>query len=148
MGTTDLASMGRPTGYDRSYVRATSRPDCLVGVGLSTDAGRVTAFLVDLQFAADPSYGSFRQIARFDHNESTQSGHDVRREGLHLDVERRTGQPIRFWPAMVPVPSSLGPVIRACSGYLIRNADFLVDVYEGHREPETAPPWTFHPSPP
>lgn len=110
-------------------------------MGISSDDGRITAFLVDLQYATDPVRRDFTQIARFDHNDTSAQGHDVRREGLRLDIERQTGGTVRLWPAKAPVPRNLGMVIRSCQEYLDENADFLVDVYEGRRRPETVPPW-------
>lgn len=134
--------MGRPTGYDRSYIRTTSRSDCLVGVGFSTESGRITAFLVDLQYSADAVIDGFTQIARFDHNESTVHGHDVRREGLHLDVERRSDTKLRLWPAPDSIPRNLGLVVRQCLEYLIDNVDLFVQIYDGQRRPDSVPPWT------
>lgn len=134
--------MARPVGYDRSHVQPASRGDCLIGVGFSRTGGEITAFLVDLQYAPDPVGENYTQIARFDHNPGGESGHDIREEGLHLDVERKAGRKIRFWPSGRASVENLGIVIRACVGYLYANADFLVAVYEGLRTPDSVPPWT------
>lgn len=133
--------MPPPTGYDRAHVQPGSRGDCVIGVGVSNTGNRVRAFLVDLQYASDPVIGNYTQIARFDHNERVGDSHNIREEGLHLDVEQRVGPKIRFWPTDSAMPDNLGIVINSCVQYLYDNADYFVEIYGGSRRPQNVPPW-------
>lgn len=53
--------------------------------------GDVTRFVVQLEYNVQPGFlesDDWRQVARFDHDPAAEMGHDVREEGLHMDVYR------------------------------------------------------------
>lgn len=84
----------------------------------------------------------WRSIARMDHNETAAAGHDVYREGLHVDIDRRSGREVYLAPAHGRLPKNRGAVIRGCVDYLDGEADYVVDVFEGRHSPGSPPRWT------
>lgn len=90
--------MPEPTGYDKAHEKPCSRGDCVIGVGWDVYRGSIIRFLVDLQYTESLLSPSYTQIARFDHNPTTANGHDIYREGIHIDVAQKDGQDIKFTP--------------------------------------------------
>lgn len=74
-----------------------------------------------------------------DHNETSTYGHDVYREGLHIDLARRSKPTVHLAIRHGPLPSSRGTVIRKGAEYLQQNAGYCIDVYEENRFPGTPP---------
>lgn len=70
---------------------------------------------------------SLEVVARFDHDATSTGGHDVRREGLHMDVYRDGERVLRGrgFPKIPP-----GAAMRYAELYLSRNADRLVARFE------------------
>lgn len=77
-----------------------------------------------------------------DHNEPSRFGHDVYREGLHVDVARRTNPTAHLQIPHETLPTSRGRVIRGCVDYFREHADYLIDVYEERFGPGTPPKWS------
>ncbi len=77
-----------------------------------------------------------------DHNETSIQGHDVYREGLHVDIARRSKRPVHLQVRHAPLPSNPGIVVRGCDQYLRREADYFSDVYEERRPPGRPPRWS------
>lgn len=132
----------QPSGYDDSFLISCSRGDCQVGVGLNKSGGDVTAFLVQLQYAKQYLPIQWTQIARFDHNPSNPSGHDIFDEGLHIDIVRKHGRDIKIMPAISHLPRNLSVVIDGCINYFDNNAKWFKDIYDGSQSPSGAPKWT------
>jgi len=131
-----------PTGYDVSKHVPAGRRDCLLTVGFDRHQQQIPRFLVQLHYrvATDPI--GWMAIARMDHNETSALGHDVYREGLHVDVARRSQPIVHLRLAHAPLPISRGAVIRGCADYLKREAEYFVDVFEEHRLPGRPPSWS------
>lgn len=79
----------------------------------------VTEFCIQLEYnenayddSADPKW---LQVARFDHNVYEDQGHDIREEGLHLDVYHRHGKDYVETNFGTP---PLGVAPRICRDYL------------------------------
>lgn len=135
--------MPRPAGYDRSHEKpCTTRADCVIGVGFDRSQGKITRFLGDLQYTETITSPSYTQIARIDHNPAHSAGHDLYREGIHVDARSKHGPNTKFHPAHSHVPRDLGTVIAACADYLDRNAPLFVAFYDGSHRPSNAPHWT------
>lgn len=89
-----------PREYDREFTtpiayRVRRR------IGYSHDRGRVTRFVVQLEYLVD---GEWKEMIRFDHDPDSDFGHDVTRNGVHMDVFRE-GEKIRseeVFPPMDP----------------------------------------------
>lgn len=98
-----------------------------------TERGQVVRFVIQLEYCLDDEFywpqhcDDWQAVARFDHNPRAPDGHDVREEGLHLDVyrgddeyERTTDFPF--------VPVNEAP--RWCEEYFEENLDFLLERFE------------------
>lgn len=128
-----------PSGYDVTKLVHAGRADCQLTVGFDRQQAHIPRFLVQLhyQVAADPvRWGA---IARMDHNETSTMGHDIYREGLHVDVARQTKRTVHLQIRHNPLPHSRGMVIRRCVEYLRSEADYFIDVYEERRFPGGPP---------
>jgi len=131
-----------PSGYDRTkHVRA-GRPDCLLTVGFDKQSKHIPRFLVQLHYQVATEPLQWATIARMDHNERSSLGHDIYREGLHVDIQRRRGETVHLDVRHGSVPQSRGAVIRGCVEYLREQASYFIDVYEGHRSPGSPPSWS------
>ena len=134
--------MPEPTGYDKAYEKSASRGDCVIGVGWDVYRGSVMRFLVNLQYMESFLSPTYTEIARFDHNPTSANGHDIYREGIHIDVAQKDGPDIKFTFPNSTVPADLGVVIRACVEYLDDNARKLIRIYEGDNSPANVPNWS------
>lgn len=90
----------------------------------------VRAFVLQLEYdhAANPDGrgdSEWASVARFDHD--VDGPHDVREEGLHLDVYR-SGEKYRRTDDFPPVPAS--EAIAFCERYLLENAAYLLARFE------------------
>ncbi|WP_436908752.1 DUF7718 family protein [Halosimplex marinum] len=130
-----------PDGYDVSKSVAAGRDDCRITVGFDKDHYHIPRFLVRLHYLTSRSPLSWQEIARFDHNETAQLGHDVYTEGLHIDVYERSGGSVTIRPRHGPLPENRGVVVRNCAEYLNREAAYFIDVFEGDIAPGGPPPW-------
>lgn len=129
------------SGYDVAKRVTTNRPGCHLTAGFDRGRERIPRFLVLLHYRSETDTDGWNEIARMDHNEDTQLGHDVYKEGLHVDMSRRTGSTIHAALSHGPLQPSRGRVIRACVNYFIANAQYYIDVFEGDRSPESPPQW-------
>lgn len=130
-----------PSGYDETKHLGTGRADCHLTVGFDRDRDRVLRFLVILHYRQDADTARWDEIARMDHNEIDPSGHDVYREGLHVDISRRTKSTVHLGLSHSPLPVNRGATIRLCVNYFTRHAGYFVDVFEEDRPPGSPPPW-------
>jgi len=99
---------------------------------LSVDEGMVTRFVFQLEYdiRATPTGENtpeWRPVARFDHDVDGQQSHDVRDEGLHLDLYR-DGEKYEVLTNFPPV--SLPRTPRYAQEYLERHADRLLQQFE------------------
>lgn len=75
-----------------------------IRIGFSTIRGEVSPFLVQLEYWLD---GEWQVIVRYDHDGESPGGHDVRTEGLHLDVYR-DGEKVREVTVSLPISANDG----------------------------------------
>lgn len=118
------------TQFDHLWV---AWPTARIRRELAVSGGVPTRFVSQLEYdlEATPDGGpphDWRPVARFDHD--VEGAHDVREEGLHLDVYRN-GEKYRTARDFRTVPIEDAP--RFCERYLLRNAAFLLARFErGH----------------
>jgi hypothetical protein len=62
--------------------RDITHPDGRLWYSFEREGSRITEFAVQLECWSE---GDWKQVARFDHDPET---HDIRKEGLHMDVYR------------------------------------------------------------
>lgn len=130
----------KPAGYDRSFTVQTPDGHCEIGVGIEVVRGDVARFLVQLQFAVT-SYGSGAQeVARIDHDPASPMGHDVRSEGIHVDVVLPDGTETTLFPrGGEAVSSDLGVVIDLATRYFRSHHGYFVGVHRGETSPQNHP---------
>lgn len=105
-------------------------PEAKVRRKFSTYRGDVRGFVLQLEYNLTASLdggspAEWTPVARFDHNED--GPHDIREEGLHLDVYRdgEKYRRVRNFPAVVP-----NEAIGFCEQYFKQNADYLLARFE------------------
>lgn len=99
---------------------------------LEVDQGRVRMFVYQLEYniQATPTGENtpdWRTVARFDHDASGEHAHDVREEGLRLDIYR-DGEKYAIKTGFPPVPLDAAP--RFCEEFFKQNADALLERFE------------------
>ena len=133
---------GEPLGYDTSWnVSVSGRNDCHITVGYNQTQGHISSFLVRLHYVVSTHPLRWTPIARMDHNESPSSGHNIYKEGVHVDVSIGGYREVKLHPSHSPVPQSRGVVIRESISYFQDNAGTFVDIYEGRIPPGNPPSW-------
>lgn len=75
-----------PRDYEREFLASVPGP-VRRRAGFDTDRGRVTRFVVQLEYHHD---GEWHTIVRYDHDGTGKSeqAHDVTTEGVHMDIYR------------------------------------------------------------
>jgi hypothetical protein len=132
----------RPTGYDVAHHLSGGRSDCHITIGFDQKQGGIPRFLVLLHYQTSTAPVNYTEIARMDHNEAPNQGHDVYQEGLHVDIARRTKRTVHLQIRHGPLPSNRGVVVRACVEYLRNEAEYFIAVYEERRSPGSPPQWS------
>lgn len=130
-----------PDGYDTAYHVDPGRRDCLLTVGFDRDRRVITRFIIQLHYRDPDGPLEWERIARMDHNETSTLGHDVYKEGLHVDVYRRSSNPVHLALSHTKLPPNCGAVIRGCVEYVGREAQYFIDVFEERRAPGQPPEW-------
>lgn len=95
--------------YDREFVKPVGIPGARVRIGYSRDRSEVTAFVVQLEYQLtdDGAASEWVEVVRSDHDSTSEGGHDVTREGVHLDVYCG-GEKNHSESLMGPLPSDVG----------------------------------------
>lgn len=130
-----------PTGYDVCKRVQAGRSDCLITVGFDRIRSHIPRFLIQLHYQTTASPVQWDPIARMDHNDSPMKGHNVYKEGLHVDIDRRTSPEVKLYLHHSLLPASRGTVIRRCVEYFDNESDYFVDVFEERTVPGTPPRW-------
>jgi hypothetical protein len=94
--------------------------------------GEVRYFVSQLEYnvAATPAGGTesdWRVVARFDHNADPDRGHDIRMDGLHLDVYK-DGEKYKIKTGFPPVSPTTA--LNFCDQFFEQNADQLLEQFE------------------
>ena len=112
-----------PKGYDREFTTVINRRS-QIRAGFSTVKGDVTRFFVQLEYRYNRSW---LEVVRFDHNPATEFGHDITKDGLHMDIYR-DGEKYRVKNDFPPVKLNRAP--RYCTTYIREHADRLLRRFE------------------
>lgn len=132
----------RPTGYDVAHHISCGRSDCHITIGFDHKQGHILRFLVLLHYQTSTAPVNWTEIARMDHNETPNQGHDVYQEGLHVDVARQSKRAVHLQIRHARLPTNRGIVVRGCDQYLRDEADYFIDVYEERHSPGSPPRWS------
>jgi hypothetical protein len=95
--------------------------------------GDVLRFLIELRDSGE-------RIAIIDHNPLSETGHDLREEGLHVDIYTLDGARHHVELPDWPLPSDDGALIELCADYLEEYHEYYTGVYRGDYDPDDPPP--------
>lgn len=109
---------------DTEYEEWLEYPHARLRFELDTDQGKVRQFVVQLEYCLDDEW---EPVVRFDHDPQAEQGHDIREEGVHLDVYR-DGEKYRVERGFPPVPLSHAPRYR--KSYVEDHAGRLLERFE------------------
>ena len=95
-----------PRDYDKAYTAPQGGP-VQQRVGIDLERGRVTRFVVQLEYLIDPQTDEWAVVVRYDHDAegSAEATHDVTEEGLHIDIYR-DGEKIDSHELTPPLPAN------------------------------------------
>lgn len=115
----------RPCGYDREHRKPLPGP-LQLRIGLSTERGDVTRFLVQLEYHLG---GEWREVVRYDHDPGApaEMAHDVTVEGLHVDVYR-DGEKLETDRLTGPLPA--GVAFNYAEEHLTKHLEAVVRRFE------------------
>lgn len=91
-----------PRTYDRTYATSVTRR-ARKRLGYDRSGDEITRFVVQLEYSLD---GEWQPVVRYDHDAESAHGHDVSREGIHVDVYRE-GETYRTEYVAPPMPAKL-----------------------------------------
>ena len=92
--------------------------------GVATDRGRVPRFFAQLEYLLGDEWA---EVVRFDHDEDAEGGHDVTKEGVHMDVYR-DGEKIDTVQVAGPMPA--GEALDLAEGHLAEHLERLIRRFE------------------
>lgn len=70
---------------DIEYTKWVRYPDAQLRFSMDTEHGTPTRFVVQLERLVNDEW---REVVRFDHDNEGELSHDIREEGLHMDIYR------------------------------------------------------------
>lgn len=97
-----------PREYDKQFTAPRGGP-VRQRLGIDTDRGDVTRFVVQLEYLIDPAAGEWATVVRYDHDSkgSDEATHDVTEDGVHMDVYR-DGEKVHTDVITPPLPVDVG----------------------------------------
>jgi hypothetical protein len=117
-----------PRDYDREYTASAGLPAVRRRLGIDVDRGRVTRFVVQLEYLLDDA-DEWITVVRYDHdgNGSDEAAHDVTEEGLHIDIYR-DGEKIDSHELTPPLPAN--DALEAAEEHLAEHLDGYIRRFE------------------
>lgn len=112
-----------PRDYDREFIARTGS-NVRRRLGYSHDHGTVIRFVVQLEYQHE---GEWKPVVRYDHDPSSENGHDVTEEGLHLDVYRDEA---KYRTEYVAPPVSAGLALDFAEDHMNENAERFTRRFE------------------
>lgn len=112
-----------PDEYDREYINPLSDVT-RVRLGYSHNRGTVTRFVVQLEYRVEDEW---REVVRYDHDPAGEFGHDVTKEGLHID-SYRDGKQYRTEYIGPPMPA--GRALDRAEDHLTNNLKVFINRFE------------------
>lgn len=96
---------------------------------MSVTQGSIEWFVVQLEYnhGGAVSDTDWRNVARFDHHPGYEWGHDITREGLHLDIYSPRGHKVDQKYGFPEMPIEKAPAY--CEKYLENRAEILSENY-------------------
>jgi len=131
-----------PEGYDHTKYVPVDRSELVITVGFDREGVYIPRFLVQLHYRIQVGPVEWIPIARMDHNETADTGHDIYTEGLHVDIRHQSTEGAHLEIPHERLDESRGAVIRQCVTYLSTEAAYFIEVYTGERDPDSPPSWS------
>lgn len=113
----------------KHYLNPIAVPYTRIRVVFATKRGAIRSFVVKLEYNISENTAlveEWEEVARFDHNPASEDGHDIRKEGLHMDVCDPDGTE-RKAAGFPDVPVNQAP--RWCEEYFVQNHKRLTKRY-------------------
>lgn len=126
--------------YEFVYRVHVNNSDDRIVVRFDKERGTIQRFAVQLQSSLS-RYSTLESIAQFDHDPQSLGGHDIYREGLHIDVYHQDGSVTKLWPNHPPLPASEGAILRRCVDYFKKHVEYFDQVHSGRIDPSDPPNW-------
>jgi len=131
-----------PEGYDHTKYVPVDRMDLVVTVGFDREGTYIPRFLVQLYYRIQVGPAQWISIARMDHNETANTGHNIYTEDLHVDIRHQPTEGAHLKISHEQLDENRGAVIRQCVTYLSTEAEYFIEVYTGERDPDSPPSWS------
>jgi len=115
---------------DIDYTTDIVYPYTQIRVEIALNSGDVESFVVQLEynFETDPIQpDEWKIVARFDHHPLMEWGHDIRKEGLHMDIYRNEYK-LKVARNFPTVTVNAAPAF--CEAFFDTNHDRLIDQFE------------------
>lgn len=120
--------------YDREFTTPVGLAGARLRKGYSHERSTVTAFVVQLEYLRE-SGDEWRAVVRSDHDPRTEGGHDVTKEGVHLDVYRE-GEKIDTKSLFGPLPAA--DAFDYAEGHITEHAERYINRFtQWHRNNQT-----------
>lgn len=116
---------------EREYPKIVDIPYTRLRFYLATSQGTPEKFTIQLEYNLRMASGyvdNWRPIARFDHNPYSKNGHDIRSEGLHMDLLDANNTKHDVKRAFPQVPLQDAP--EYCENYLLIHHDTITADFE------------------
>lgn len=116
---------------EKDYCKKVSWPYTRLRFHLVTNHGNVEEFIIQIEYNLGNNPNELDKwvpLARFDHNPYSKRGHDIQKEGLHmdlLDADNTKHDVLRGFPS---IPVDDAP--EYCEKYLLTHAEDLVTDFE------------------
>lgn len=105
---------------DIEYTKWVRYPDAQLRFEMDKEHGQPTRFVVQLERLVD---GEWRAVVRFDHDQAGELSHDIREEGLHMDIYQ-DGEKALVRHDFPPVPLNIAAAY--AQAHIEREADDLL----------------------
>lgn len=109
---------------DIEYTKWIRYPDAQLRCSIDTEDGNPTRFLVQLERLVDDEW---LEVVRFDHDVEGEQSHDIREEGLHMDIYR-DGEKYLVRHDFPPVRLNIAPAY--AQAYIESEADRLLQGFD------------------
>lgn len=115
---------------ETAYRKPVDPPYTRLRFYLATSSGDVEKFTIQLEYdlLAAGRRSVWQALARFDHNPYSRKGHDIRDEGLHLDIIDADNSKQDVKRGFPSVDVQYAP--EYCENYLLKHHDPLVADFE------------------
>lgn len=127
---------------ERTYVSEIDDPYTRLRVYLRTEQGAIVQFVLKLEYNVTQWEGGaeeeWQPVARIDHNQVDPWGHDLREEGLHLDLIQPDGTEVKtfkpFGPNDPRETPSVDEAFAEAKRFLELEANEIISEYEARLE--------------